>query len=183
MIDPCFFRNPRTAMRVHRAPLAGVILIVLAACSQPAPTVEQTVKPDRNAVAEIRATGAAFESAVEVHPLRDPAIDGLVAQARQAEAAGRYDDAVAAIDHALQIAPDAPELLQSLAELEILRGHWQRAEQLAMQSFRLGPKLGGLCARNWQTVIEARIEFDDPATRASAEKNLANCRVAPPVRM
>jgi tetratricopeptide (TPR) repeat protein len=183
MIPSRFTRIPAIGFRTHRASTAAAFLVLLAACSQPAPPAKQTVRPDRNAVAEIRATGAAFESAVEVHPLRDSAVDGLVAQAKQAEAAGRYDDAVAAVDHALEIAPDAPELLQYLAELEILRGHWQRAEQLAMQSFRLGPKVGGLCARNWQTVIEARIVFDDPATRASAEKNLANCRVAPPVRM
>lgn len=167
----------------HRAVCAGVALLCLAACSRPAPPAAQVVRPDRDAVAEIRATGAAFESAVEVHPLRDSAVDGLVEDARRDEAAGRYDAAVAAIERALGIAPEAPELLQYLAELEILRGHWQRAEQLAMQSFRLGPKVGGLCARNWQTVIEARIVFEDPATRTSAEKNLANCRVAPPVRM
>jgi tetratricopeptide (TPR) repeat protein len=172
--------SKRLSMRML---LPALVLAALAACSQPAPPAKPTVRPDRNAVAEIRATGAAFESAVEVHPLRDSAIDSLVAQAKQAEAAGRYEDAVKSVEHALEIAADAPELLQYLAELEVLRGHWQRAEQLAMQSFRLGPKLGGLCARNWQTVIEARIAFDDPATRASAEKNLANCRVAPPVRM
>lgn len=183
MIHPSHIRGLNALFTSHRAVLPALMLIAVAGCSQPAPPAKQSVKPDRNAVAEIRATGAAFESAVEVHPLRDAAIDGLVEQARRDETAGRYDTAVAAVEEARTIAPDAPELLQYLAELEVLRGNWRRAEQLAMESFRLGPKNGGLCARNWQTVIEARIVFEDPATRASAEKNLANCRIAPPVRM
>lgn len=160
-----------------------LLLTLLGACSQPAPPAKQVVKPDRNAVAEIRAAGAAFDSAVEVHPLRNSAVDGLVEQARREEAARQYDAAFASIGKALAMAPDSPELLQYQAELEVERGHWIEAEKLAMQSFQLGPQVGALCARNWQTVIEARIVFNDPKTRISAEKNLANCRVKAPVRM
>lgn len=180
----------RVAGRVQPAlmPRLRFVIIVLGvmllcACSQPAPVAPAVVKADRDALAQIRAAGDAFDSAVEVHPLRDPAVEGLLAQAHQEEAAQRYDAAVATVQKALAMTPDSPQLLQYEAELEVARGHWQQAEQLAVKSFRLGPKVGGLCARNWQTVIEARIVFNDPKTRAIAEKNLAGCRIAPPVRM
>ncbi len=184
------FRSFRVADRVQpalglrlRFAVIVLALILLGACAQPAPVAPAVVKADRDALAQIRAAGAAFDSAVEVHPLRDPAVEGLLAQARQEEAAQRYDVAVATVQKALAMTPDSPELLQYEAELEVARGHWQEAEQLAMKSFRLGPKVGALCARNWQTVIEARIAFNDPATRAKAEESLARCRIAPPVRM
>jgi hypothetical protein len=52
-----------------------------------------------------------------------------------------------------------------------------------MKRFSLGPKVGSLCARNWQTVVEARIVFKDAATEAQAKLRLKECRVARPVRM
>ncbi|MGA9423337.1 MAG: tetratricopeptide repeat protein, partial [Rhodanobacteraceae bacterium] len=143
----------------------------------------QPVRIDHDAVAAIRAAGNGLDSAVQVHPLHDPAVDGLLAKAHAAEAARDFDAAATTTEDALKLAPDAPEILQYLAEIEIERGHWRRAEQLAVKSFTLGPKLGNLCARNWQTVIEARIVFKDPATKAQAEKRLKQCRVPPQVRM
>ncbi|MGA9342708.1 MAG: tetratricopeptide repeat protein [Rhodanobacteraceae bacterium] len=138
---------------------------------------------ERDALAAIRNAGDGLDSAVQVHPLHDPAVDGLLEKAHVAEAAGEFDAAVAAANSALKLAPDAPEILQYLAELEVERGHWQRAEQFAIKSFSLGPKVGSLCARNWQTVIEARIAFKDRPTREQAEQRLKQCRVPPTVRM
>ncbi len=73
--------------------------------------------------------------------------------------------------------------MQFLAELEIERGNWLAAEQFAIKSFTLGPKVGNLCARNWQTVVEARKALNDAATVASAKLRLKECRVPPRVRM
>jgi tetratricopeptide (TPR) repeat protein len=124
-----------------------------------------------------------MDSSVQVQPLRDPAIEGYLKEAHAAETAKNYDAAVAAVDRALKLASDAPDLLQYKAEVEGLRGHWQAAEALAIRSYTLGPKVGSLCARNWQTVVEARIVMNDPATEAQAKQRLKECRVAPPVRM
>jgi hypothetical protein len=163
--------------------LSGCLACILAACSSPSPPARQSVKPDRDAVAAIRAAGDGLDSSVQVHPLRDASVDGLMATARAQEAARDFDAAVASAEAALKLAPDAPDILQYLAELEVERGHWQRAEKLAIQSWTLGPKLGALCARNWQTVVEARTVFKDTRTRAQAEQRLAECRIPPPVRM
>ena len=52
------------------------------------------------------------------------------------------------------------------------------AERLAHRSWSLGPKLGPLCARNWQTVVEMRLQFRDQAGAASARKWVAQCHKA-----
>ena len=131
----------------------------------------------------IRAAGTGLDSAVQVEPLRDPAIDGFLKRARDAEAAGDIAAAVAAADKALELANGAPDILQYLAELEIARGDWIKAEQYATKSFSSGPRVGSLCARNWQTVVEARTAMNDAATVAQARQRLKECRVAPRLRM
>lgn len=163
------------------------VALALTACTQTAPpsaVVKPVTKVDpASAVRSIRAAGAGVDSAVQVHPLRDPAIEGFLKNAQAAEARREFSTAIEAADKALKLAPDAPEIVQYLAELEAARGNWQQADQLAMKSFSLGPKVGGLCARNWQTVIEARTALGDSATVAQAGMRIKQCRVAPPVRM
>ena len=162
--------------------------LALAGCSQPVVPVKQDVKPvvaidPAAAVRAIRAAGAGLDSAVQVHPLRNPAIDGFLDNANKAEASNNVAEAIAQADKALQLAPDAPDILQYLAELETARSNWVQAEKLAIRSFTLGPKVGALCARNWQTVVEARIALNDPATTAQARLRLKECRVPPRLRM
>ena len=163
-------------------------LLGLSACTQPSAPAASSVKPSvavdpPAAISAIRAAGTGLDSAVQVQPLRDAAIDGFLKQAHEAEVAGNYAAAVGAANHALQLAPDAPDIVQYLAELEIGRSDWQQAEQLAMKSFNLGPKVGSLCARNWQTVVEARTALGDSATVAQAQQHLKDCRVPPRLRM
>lgn len=162
------------------------IAVVLCGCTQPppAPEVKPTVTVDpAAAVKAIRAAGEGLDSAVQVQPLRDPAIDGFLAKAHAAEATRDYAGAITAANSALKLAPDAPDILQYVAELEIARGSWLPAEQTAIKSFTLGPKVGSLCARNWQTVVEARTALNDAATVAQARQRLKECRVAPRLRM
>jgi len=166
------------------AVIAGAL--ALGACTQPSAPSKIATKPpvpDHDAVAAIRAAGSGMDSSVQVQPLRDAAIEGFLKQAHDAENAKNYDAASDAAARALKLAPDAPDILQYQAELEVARGHFKEAEALAIKSFSLGPKLGSLCARNWQTVVEARIVFNDAATQAQAKQRLKECRVAAPVRM
>jgi tetratricopeptide (TPR) repeat protein len=163
--------------------VAPVALLLTACASAPSPPPSAPEPSPHDAVAAIRAAGARLESALQVHPLRNPAIDGLDREAHRLESAGDFTGAIAAVERALALSPDAPELLQYQAELEIRRGQWLAAEKLAMRSYELGPRLGPLCARNWQTVVEVRIHYDDATTRAHAQKQVAACSIAAPVRM
>jgi predicted Zn-dependent protease len=169
------------------ATLSLIAALALAACTQPSAPAKSSTKPtpvqDHDPVGAIRAAGMGMDSAVQVQRLREPGIEGNLKEAHEAETAKNFDGAASAIANALKLAPDAPDLLQYQAEVEVLRGKWKEAEDLAIKSWTLGPKVGSLCARNWQTVVEARIAMNDPATQAQAKQRIKDCRVAPPVRM
>lgn len=166
---------------IHRITLLGTAGL-LAACG-PATPPPRPQAPGREMLVEIRAAGRAMQSAVEVQPLRDPAVDGFVKQAEALEGQGKPAEAAQQLDRALKLAPDAPEILQYRAELAIAQGRYAEAEGLARKSYDLGPKLGSLCARNWQTVIELRIAANDQPGIDSARAQLATCAVKAPVRM
>lgn len=175
-------------MKMNPFALAGTALaVLLASCSSNAPIAPAAVTrpdPDREAaVRAIRAIVDDADAALQVTPLRDPAVEGFLRQADEAERQRRYDEAFAAIGRARKLAPDAPDLIQHEAEIEFLRGNTVQAEKLAWESFRKGPQVGVLCARNWQTSVEARKVFDDPAYRATAEANRDKCKVKRPVRL
>ena len=155
----------------------------LVACSQPGAPSKSGVRPDAaTAVAAIRDAGAKFETSVEVHPLRDPAIDGLLQQAHGYEAQQQVGRALQAVGGALKIAPNAPDLLQYQAELLIESGDWKQAASVAQKSLEVGPKTGALCARNVQTLIETRRVLRDDAALAQARQQMASCKVPAPPR-
>lgn len=161
--------------------IAAVTLV--AACSQPAPPqATRPSKPTYDIVAQIRAAGEREKSAIEVAPLRDPGVQGLQQSAAADERAGNYPDADAKLAQALKRAPDAPELIQDRAEIAVRMQDFPRAEQLAKQSFEMGPKSGSLCARNWQTVYEMRMQANDQPGAASAKAELNKCHIAGPNR-
>jgi tetratricopeptide (TPR) repeat protein len=171
----------------HHIGLICMALICLAAVSgcwrSTAPTKADAVEHDTVAtVAAIRAAGAKFDSSVEVHPLRDPAVDGLLHQAQDLEDRSQPAQALASLRKALVIAPKAPDLLQYEAELLIETGDWKQAAAVAQQSWDSGPKVGGLCARNLETLAHARNVLGDAAGAAQARQQLIGCRVPAPAR-
>ncbi|MEO8460871.1 MAG: tetratricopeptide repeat protein [Dokdonella sp.] len=173
--------------RCRSLSIAAMVLgALLASCSEPSPPARvAAIKPDDPLVtiAAIRAAGEKDDSVIQVAPLRDPAVEGFLAEAHGAETQRKFDAEAAALERALKLAPDAPDILQLLAEAEIARGNVRRAEELAMKSFAAGPRLGALCARNWQTLVETRTVLNDPVTRKQAEQRVKDCRKNGPVRM
>jgi len=171
-------------MKLYR--LSSILIaLILAACAHPGPPPPPPKPPVDTAAAvrAIRAAGDGLDSAVQVQPLREAAIEGFLKSARAAESRQDYASAAQDADDALKLAPDAPELLQYKAEIEIARAQWNEAEQLALKSHALGPRSGSLCARNWQTVVEARTALDDAVTADSARQRLKECRIKPVLRM
>ena len=150
---------------------------VLAGCGMFATTSPEpaTVAPAYDQVAAIRAAGEREQSIIDVNPLRDPGVAALQEAARRDEQTGNYADAAAKLDQALKLGPDAPELLQERAEVAIRLGDYATAERLAHQSWSLGPKLGPLCARNWQTIVEMRLQAHDEPGAETARKWVQQC--------
>jgi hypothetical protein len=114
--------------------------------------------------------------------LRDPAVDGFLKQARDFEAQQQIPSALDAVAKALKIAPNAPDILQYEAELQIQAHDWKQAGALAQRSWELGPKVGALCARNMQTLVHVRESQGDTAGAAQAKQQLSGCRVPAPAR-
>lgn len=161
--------------------LLSALLVSVAGCSlfsrEPAAPPPPVV-PDHDPVAAIRAAGAHDDSIIDVQPLRDPAVDALMTEARQNERSGNYAAAAAAVDKALQISPEAPDLLQERAELAIRLKDFAAAEKLAHKSWSLGPRVGPLCARNWQTIVETRLQMHDKVSVENARKWVQQCHKA-----
>lgn len=162
---------------------------LLAACGSTgdtrAPGATRAAVPDASPaelVAQVRAAGETGHE-LEVQPLRDPQVEDLRAKAAALEQAGDAAAASAALEQALAITPDDPDLLQWQAELALLQRKWMQAEKQAARSFELGPKLGGLCRRNWFTIGHARAMRGAPQAAEVARKQADSCIVAPPARM
>lgn len=155
--------------------------VLLGGCSQP--SYQSPPAPPGPMVQAIRAARAADQSVVQVTPLRDPAVSGDLGAAHAAEADGRYQAALEKVDAALKLSPDAPDILQYRAELEIYLHQLPAAEADARRSYALGSKVGGLCASNWQTVLEIAQVNQDQSAMATAQKARAACHEAGPIRM
>lgn len=163
---------------------AAACALLLSACSNPPLPPPASERSSPTAMVEaIRAAGAKDQSVVQVAPLRDPAVDGFLDRAHAAENAGNYADAIAKVDSALKLSPDAPDILQFRAEVEILLRKYAAAESDARRSFVLGPKVGGLCASNWQTILEIAQAGNRQADVATARTARDKCHKPGPVRM
>ncbi len=135
-----------------------------------------------NLLQQVRTAGQMGDE-LDVQPLRDPRVEDIRTSATQAEARGDFASAGRLLDQAAVLTPDDPDLLQWQAELALVARDWTQAEQLATRSFDKGPKLGGLCRRNWTTLQLAAEARGNAAVATQAQQRVAGCTVAPPIRM
>ncbi len=159
---------------------AALLAMTLGGCSlfappPPPPPPPAPVVPTARLVASIRAAGEREKSIISVLPLQDPGITRAQETARRDEQAGQFAAAATALDQAIKRSPDSPNLLQDRAEVAVRLRDFATAERLARQSWQLGPKLGPLCARNWQTVLEMRQQAGDKAGAAAALQQVKAC--------
>ena len=179
--------TPRAhALAMLAAATLGAALVLPACSVRPGVVAASPAQPTPRAgtlmLREVRDAGA-HGVELDVQPLRDPQVEDLRARATQAESRADYAAAEAAIVQALSLSPDDPALLQWRAELALLRHDFATAATAAPRSFDTGPKVGGLCRRNWTTLrITADVRGDVAAAEA-ARTQAAACKVAPPVRM
>jgi len=131
---------------------------------------------------QVRTAGEVGDE-LDVQPLRDPRVEDLRASATAAEARGDYSGAARLLAQAALLTPDDPELLQWQAEMALVARDWTQADALAVKSWDRGPKLGGLCRRNWTTRRLAAEARGDAALALQAQQQVAACKVAPPVRL
>jgi tetratricopeptide (TPR) repeat protein len=160
--------------------LLSTAALLLGSCaSTPPPAPEPPGPPPRDRVAELRSVASTTRSAVEVAPLQNPAVDLLLGEASELEAAGKHADAAARIEAALAIEPDNPKLLQLKAEALLRSELFLDAEKLAMKSYDLGSRIGEWCMRNWLTIAESRDALGDAYTSVAARERAQKCPVQP----
>ncbi|MDA3914245.1 tetratricopeptide repeat protein [Oleiagrimonas sp.] len=159
------------------------VAMLLEACVTATPPKPVPPPSAGEMLSAIDAAGQQVHSAVSVLPLRDSSLQHLLDQAHAQRAAGQYAQAAQTLDKALAISPHAPELLQARAELAVRLHHYAKAEQLARSSWTQGPRVGSLCARNWETVAEMRRAAGDASGAAQARSHLSGCSIKGVIRM
>lgn len=130
---------------------------------------------------QVRSAGQVGDE-LDVQPLRDPRVEDFRNQATAAEARGDYSAAAGLLAQAAKLTPEDPDLLQWQAEMALVSKDWVQAGGLANQSWERGPKLGGLCRRNWTTLQLVAESRGDEAAASQARLRVAACTVPPPNR-
>jgi tetratricopeptide (TPR) repeat protein len=173
-------------MKCRLALLSCLVLLLLSACER-RPGVEESaaplpLAPGAERIAQIRQAAREVSSALEVLPLGDPGVNDLLDAAYRLEDAARYRDAAAALAEAQTLAPDSPEVQQRLAESAFLLEDYELAASRALEAYRRGSRLGGLCLRHWLLVAEARSALGNVQGEAEARERAAQCAVQRPPR-
>jgi len=177
-----FRRQPRARRVLAAAALSALLAGCASAPPQPAAPAPASISTAA-LIAAIRTAGAQDGSVVNVAPLRPAGEQALLDQAKADEIAGHWHVAASALDQALALDPHAPDVLQDRAEVAVALAQWAPAEKLALRSWALGPRVGALCARNWQTVLEMRQLAGDAAGVTQARAARAACKVSGPPQM
>lgn len=112
---------------------------------------------------------------MQVYPLQNPAVKELIVDASAAESAGDYGQAAVLLERALRIQPRDPELLQSMAEVQLQMEDYEQALSFAVQSYDSGPRVGEICSRNWRTIGVARERLGDYSGSRQADERATLC--------
>ena len=132
---------------------------------------------------DVRSPASQESAGVQVFPLQNPAVKELLADASSAETVGDYGKAAVLLERALRIEPRDPEILQSMAEVQLQNGDYEQALNFAVRSYDSGPRVGEICSRNWRTIGVAREQLGDSAGAADAVQRASSCMSTRPERL
>ena len=130
--------------------------------------------------ARVRQPAQQDSAGVQVFPLENPAVTELLADASAAESNGQYEQASMLLERALRIQPRNPEILQSMAELNLQMADYEQALNFASRSYDVGPRVGEICSRNWRTIAVSREYLGDHSGSGEAEGRARSCMVTKP---
>jgi Tfp pilus assembly protein PilF len=132
-------------LSIHIVPF--VLMLLLSACA--------TLRPQPTPVSE------------------NPAVLGLLEQARADAAQNKLQSATGSLERALRIEPRNPWLWQELARLHLAQGDAAQAESLAARSNTWAGSVRALRAANWRLIGAARAARGDAAGAQAAEARAA----------
>lgn len=153
--------------------LAVSLSLLVGACASTAPW---TPEPAENEVdSRVREPAKQDSEGVQVFPLQNAAVKELMADAGTAESMGDYGQAATLLERALRIQPRDPEILQSLAEVQLQIRDYGQALSFATRSYDLGPRVGEICSRNWHTISVSREHLGDHSGSTEAAAKARAC--------
>jgi tetratricopeptide (TPR) repeat protein len=132
---------------------------------------------------DVRVPASQDSAGVQVFPLQNPAVKELLADASSAESVGDYGTAAVLLERALRIEPRDPEILQSMAEVQLQNEDYEQALNFAVRSYDSGPRVGEICSRNWRTIGVARERLGDRSGSAEAVERASRCMSTRPERL
>jgi tetratricopeptide (TPR) repeat protein len=174
-------RNSEGIVRFnHPLPLLAVSLL-LNACTGWSPS--EPGSGPASAPTGVQAPASQGNNGVQVFPLQNPAVKELLADASSAESVGDYGKAAVFLERALRIEPRDPEILQSMAEVQLQSRDYEQALNFAVRSYDSGPRVGEICSRNWRTIAAAREQLGDRAGSVEAAQRASSCESTRPDRL
>lgn len=131
----------------------------------PAPDTLPEDASQKETDAEPVILGARHESQQPAQTNRQtsPVVARLSAEAQSQKRSGQLEQALSTTERALRIDPTNPELWLLLGQIQLERGNYVQAEQLARKSMSLAGQDNDLKARNWRVIQEARRRRGDDA--------------------
>jgi tetratricopeptide (TPR) repeat protein len=159
-------------MRAVNTLLTIALVAFLSACATSTTTVPST---DREVDSRVREPAKEDSAGVQVFPLQNPAVKELLADAGTAESAGDFGQAATLLERALRIQPRDPEILQSLAEVQLQMKDYEQALNFATRSYDIGPRVGEICSRNWRTISVSREHLGHHTESVKAEQKATAC--------
>ena len=134
-----------------------------------------TFPQEREVDARVREPAKQDSEGVQVFPLQNPAVKELLANAGSAESEGDFGQAATLLERALRIQPRDPEILQSMAEVQLQMKDYNQALNFATRSYDVGPRVGEICSRNWRTISVSREHLGEHNESVEAERKAAVC--------
>lgn len=145
------------------------LLLLLAGCAGTGPAEKE------EEAADARDAPLDTEGSVR-HEVDNRAVALLWDKAQAARTEGRLGDAVAALERALQLAPEDPVLWSRLAEIRLRQKDFAVAENLAAKSNALAGDRRLLRYRNWLLIAEARSRRGDEEGARKAREEAERIR-------
>lgn len=131
---------------------------------------------------QVRGVGTDTQTGLQIYGLRNPIVTDMMGKAMVAEKRRDFDQALRLLDRALVIEPNAPDILQQVAEVQLEQGRWTDAITNITKSIELGPRLGHLCKRNWRGLVVAYQNLGQWDQVGRAEARIPLCERTRPDR-
>lgn len=121
-------------------------------------------------------------SVIETLPLMNNAVRSLYNQAQNFYQDNSFSQAIASLERAYKIQPNAPQISQLLAEIFLHKGDFKQAHYWAGIATKNGPSKGKTCEKSWRILAIAAEKTGYYAHQAKALEQKDNCLVKEPAR-